>query len=137
MRSFYLIGFLTLTLFDTAAQISLKYAADHALPLEWNLSWLLRIISQPWVYGALVGYLGAFVVWMTLLRRAPIGPAFAASHLEIVSVLVLSAWLFNEPITAQKALGATAILAGIFCLGWSETKTREPLSSKTVPTSHP
>jgi drug/metabolite transporter (DMT)-like permease len=129
MRSFYLVGFLSLTLFDTVAQISLKYAADHAMPLEWNISWLLRIIYQPWVYGGLIGYLGAFVVWLTLLRRAPIGPAFAASHLDIVSVLLLSAWLFNEPITVQKALGAIAILAGVFGLGWSETKSYSNISN--------
>ena len=126
MRGFYVAGFLTLTVFDTVAQISFKYAADHAVPLEWNLSWLLRIFGQPWVYGALLGYLGAFVVWMTLLRRVPIGPAFAVSHLEIVSVLLLSAWLFNEPITLQKALGAAAILAGIAGLGWAETKPEKP-----------
>lgn len=127
MRGLYLLGFLTLTVFDTAAQISFKYAADHAAPLEWNLSWLLRIFGQPWVYGALLGYLGAFVVWMTLLRRVPIGPAFAASHLEIVGVLLLSAWLFSEPITLQKGLGACAILVGIIGLGWTEANPA-PLS---------
>lgn len=137
MRAFYLAGFLMLTVFDTAAQISFKLAADHAMPLEWNLSWLLRILGQPWVYCAVAGYLGAFVVWMTLLRRAPIGPAFAASHLEIVSVVVLSAWLFNEPITAPKAWGAVAILAGIFCLGWSETRAPAPGSPETLPASRP
>lgn len=131
MRRYYVVGFLTLTAFDTVAQISLKYAADHAAPLEWNISWLLRIIGQPWVYGGLIGYLGAFGIWMTLLRRIPIGPAFAASHLEIVSVLVFSAWLFNEPITLQKVLGCVAIFAGILGLGWSETQPRK-ISVRTI-----
>ena len=56
------------------------------------------MFSQPWIYGAFVGYIGAFFTWMSLLKHAPIGPAFAASHLEIISVLAISYWLFNEPI---------------------------------------
>ncbi len=53
-------------------------------------------LSQPWVYGAVLGYVGAFFTWMSLLRHAPIGPAFAASHLEVIGVLLLSAWLLKS-----------------------------------------
>src|SRR3989442_10264020 len=48
--------------------------------LEFSTAWLARVFGQPWIYGAFVGYIGAFFSWMTLLKRAPIGPAFAASH---------------------------------------------------------
>ena len=65
-------------------------AGNAALPLEFSVDWLARVFGQPWIYGAFVGYIGAFFSWMTLLKRAPIGPAFAASHLEILSVLALS-----------------------------------------------
>ena len=122
MRRFYLFGFLTLVIFDTIAQISLKYAADHAVPLEFGLVWLLRVFGKPWVYGALVGYVGAFFTWITLLKRAPVGPAFAASHLEIVSVMILSVWLFDEHISTQQIIGALAIISGIICLALGETK---------------
>ena len=98
MRRFYLIGFLALMAFDTLAQISFKVAGEHALPLEFSPAWLLRVFGQPWIYGAFIGYLGAFFTWMVLLKHAPIGPAFAASYLEIVAVLVISAVWFGEPI---------------------------------------
>lgn len=117
---FYLIGFAVLMAFDTLSQISFKYAGDSALPVAANLGWLLRVFSQPWVYGAVIGYIGAFFTWMTLLKRAPIGPAFAASHLEVVSVMLLSVPLFNEHITLTRAIGAIAIIAGIICLALSE-----------------
>ncbi|MDA3920467.1 MAG: EamA family transporter [Salinisphaera sp.] len=121
MKRFYLIGFAVLMSFDTLAQISFKYAGDHALPVQANAAWLLRLFGQPWVYGAVIGYIGAFFAYMTLLRRAPIGPAFAASHLEVVSVLLLSVPLFHESIGWAQALGATAIVAGIVCLAMSES----------------
>lgn len=120
MRRFYLIGFAVLMSFDTLAQLSFKVAGDAALPLEMSFGWLARVFGRPWIYGALFGYVGAFFTWMTLLKRAPIGPAFAASHLEVVSVMALSLWLFDEPLTWARALGALAIVAGIVCLGFAE-----------------
>ena len=62
---------------------------------------------------------------MTLLKRAPIGPAFAASHLEILSVLALSYWLFDERIGMPQIIGCLFIVAGIACLAVSETQEAE------------
>jgi drug/metabolite transporter (DMT)-like permease len=120
MRRFYLVGFLLLMAFDTLTQICFKIAGNHALPVEASVAWLLRVFAEPWVYGSVIGYIGAFFTWMSLLKHAPIGPAFATSHLEVVSVLLLSIWLFNEPLTVTKLLGALLILAGIVCLGLAE-----------------
>jgi drug/metabolite transporter (DMT)-like permease len=123
---FYLIGFLLLMGFDSIGAISFKYAGMHALPVEANIAWLLRLFGKPWVYGAVVGYIGAFFTWMTLLKHAPIGPAFAASHLEVVSVMLLSIWLFDEHLNAARVLGAIAIIAGIVCLGMAESREHVP-----------
>jgi drug/metabolite transporter (DMT)-like permease len=120
VKRFFLTGFALLMGFDTLAQVAFKLAGTHALPVEANAAWLLRVFGQPWVYGAVVGYVGAFFTWMRLLRHAPIGPAFAASHLEVVSVMLLSVWLFDEPLTASRLLGALAIIAGIVCLALAE-----------------
>lgn len=125
MNRLYVFGFPLLMAFDTLAQLSFKLAGDHALPLEWGLPWLQRLFGQPWIYGAILGYIGAFFTWMTLLERAPIGPAFAASHLEVVSVLLVSAWLLGEPITAVHLVGAALILAGVACLARAETQVVE------------
>ena len=125
-KSFYVIGFLVLMAFDTLAQISFKTAGMHALPLEMSPAWLARVFGQPWIYGAFVGYVGAFFTWMTLLRHAPIGPAFAASHLEIISVLALSVWLFDETIGWPQIVGGLIIVAGIGCLAVSEKPEEEP-----------
>ncbi|WP_017463292.1 DMT family transporter [Dyella ginsengisoli] len=126
MKRFYLIGFALLMTFDTLTQISFKMAGNHALPVEASVAWLWRLFGEPWVYGAVLGYLGAFFTWMSLLKHAPIGPAFAASHLEVVSVMLLSVWLFHEPLTATKLIGATAIIAGIVCLGLAEREEAPP-----------
>lgn len=127
MKRFYLIGFLLLMAFDTLAQLSFKYAALQAEPLSMTTEWLWRVFGHPWIYGAFVGYIGAFFCWMTLLKHVPVGPAFAASHLEIVSVMLLSVWLFNEHLGWPQLLAAGLIILGIVCLALSEH--REAASS--------
>lgn len=121
MRRFYLIGFLVLVCFDTFAQVCFKLTANHAMPPEANLAWVWRVLSSPWVYCAIACYIGAFVTWMSLLEHAPIGPAFAASHLEVISVMALSVVLFNEHIGSPQWIGSALIIAGIVCLAISET----------------
>ena len=128
MRRFYLTGFLVLVCFDTFAQICFKLTANHAMPPEMNLAWILRVLSTPWVYGAIACYIGAFVTWMTLLEHAPIGPAFAASHLEVISVMLLSWAIFGDHIGATQLAGAALIIAGIVCLAISETDGEKPLA---------
>ncbi|MFC6476172.1 DMT family transporter [Pseudomonas asuensis] len=64
---------------------------------------------------------------MTLLKHVPVGPAFAASHLEIVSVMLLSVWLFNEHLGWPQLLAAGLIILGIVCLALGEH--REATSS--------
>jgi len=133
MKRFYLVGFLVLMAFDTLAQLSFKKAGDAALPLEFSPSWLWRVFAQPWIYGALIGYIGAFFTWMHLLRRAPVGPAFAASHLEIISVMVLSHYLFQENIGMPQILGCVFIVAGIACLAMSEAQDHGATASAEGP----
>lgn len=125
MRKFYLIGFALLLLFDTIGQSSFKLTAIHAEPLEANADWLIRIFTNHWVYIAVSGYIGAFFTWMVLLKKAPIGPAFAASHLEVVTVMMLSVWLFDEQITWVRLTGAVLIVTGIVFLALAEKEISE------------
>lgn len=122
MKSRLVTGFLCLMVFDTLAQVSFKLAGQSALPFIADLGWLLRLAANPWTYGALAGYLGAFYTWMTLLKRAPVGASFAATHLQIISVLAVSTWLFNEQITPSKLAGSALILFGIVALGLAESR---------------
>ncbi|BAI74576.1 hypothetical protein AZL_a10450 (plasmid) [Azospirillum sp. B510] len=121
MRREITIGFLCLLGFDVMGQLSFKAAALAALPMSPDTGWILRVLAEPVLYLAFLGYLGAFVTWMSLLKHAPIGPAFAASHLEVVAVMPLAALLFQETIGWPQIVGAIAILAGILCLAMEET----------------
>lgn len=119
---FYVLGFGVLMLFDTWTQVSFKLASRHTGEFVMTLAWLKAAISSPWIYGAVAGYLGAFVTWMTLLKHAPVGPAFAASHLEVVTVLIISVLYFGEHLVPLQIAGGVCIVLGIIFLSMSESK---------------
>jgi drug/metabolite transporter (DMT)-like permease len=121
-KRFYIMGFGALMLFDTLTQVSFKLASTHAGEFALSLTWLYEVFFNTWIYGAVVGYVGSFITWMTLLKHAPVGPAFAASHLEVVTVLAISVAYFHERLTLMQVLGGALIVAGILCLSKSEAE---------------
>lgn len=120
MGRFYLIGFAVLLFFDTLGQTSFKMTAIQAEPLELSVEWFIRIFTSPWVYIAILGYVATFFTWMTLLKKAPVGPAFAAAHMEVITVMIASVWLFDEKITSLRLVGAALIVSGIVFLAIAE-----------------
>jgi len=124
LRWFYAVGFSLLLVFDTAGQFGFKLAATSAGEARLDLMWLAQAASSGWIYVAIAAYIGAFFTWMTLLEHAPIGPAFAASHGEVVTVLVLSVVVLGESLSATQMVGSVFIIAGIGVLGYAEGDTR-------------
>ena len=131
MRKFYVIGFLVLLVFDTFTQVSFKLGAISAQPLSLDLPWLSRLFVDKWVYCAVLGYLGAFVTYMTLLKHAPIGPAFAVTHLEIVTVLLVSVIFLGERMAVPQIVGCALIIAGIAVLAFGKHDHEEPDDKNT------
>jgi drug/metabolite transporter (DMT)-like permease len=119
---FYVVGFTVLAAFDTLTQIAFKLVARHAGPMIFSAHWFALAAHSVWTYAAIAGYLGAFVAWMTLLKHAPVGPAFAASHIDVVLILVLSVPLFGERMTLVQIAGALLIAAGILLVSRSEAR---------------
>jgi drug/metabolite transporter (DMT)-like permease len=120
------LGFAALVLIDTWTQIAFKLASRQTGEFILNTRWLSAAAVSPFIYGAIAGYIAAFLAWMTLLEHAPVGPAFAASHLEVVTVLIISVPLFGEHLSAGKLAGAACIVTGIIMLSLSESRTPLP-----------
>ena len=121
-RTTLLLGFLLLVTIDTFVQVGFKMAGQRTLPVTLDLPWLDRVANEPWIIAVLAGYGAAFTVYMTLIKHAPIGPAFAASHMEIVTVTLVSVLIFGEAINTQQVIGCCAIVAGVLVLAMTEGK---------------
>jgi drug/metabolite transporter (DMT)-like permease len=122
-RSTMLIGFLLLVAIDTFVQIGFKLTGNNTLPMTLDLPWLQRIAHEPWALGVLAGYGAAFLLYMTLIKHAPIGPAFAASHMEIVTVTLFSVLVFGDTLTVRQVAGCCAIVTGVLVLAATEGRS--------------
>jgi drug/metabolite transporter (DMT)-like permease len=112
--------FILLLAIDTFNQVAFKMAGERTAPVTFDADWLLRIVNEPWIAVILAGNLLAFLIYMTLLRDVQIGPAFAASHLEIVTVMIVSVMFFDERFTPLQVVGCAAIFAGVAILAVTE-----------------
>lgn len=120
MRTGLLLGFLLLLSLDTASQITMKLAADRLAGIDGLAAWLQGVTREPLIYLIAGMYTASFFTYVTLLKQAAVGPAYAAAHGHIVTVTLISvAWL-GERLTLVQVVGALAIVAGVALLALTE-----------------
>ncbi len=56
----------------------------------------------------------ALVCWLAAMTKFELSYAYPLMSLAFVLVLIFSAFLFHEPVTAPKVLGILLIMLGIF-----------------------
>lgn len=114
MGYLYIFGTIFFTVYG---QIVLKWKIDKvgALPeaLTDKVYFLLQLLLNPWI---LSGFLSAFVAslfWMAAMTKFNISYAYPFMSLSFVLVFLLSVIIFGDPVTVQKVVGLSLIVAGI------------------------
>ena len=110
----YVLGSVLCTVYG---QVIVKWqvAKGGALPatLSGKVSFLVHLVLNPWIMsGMLAGFL-ALICWLAAMTKFELSYAYPFMSLAFVFVLILSAVLFQEPVTVPKVLGVLLIIAGI------------------------
>ena len=106
--------------FESAGQIASKVGGDQLGQMDFTLQWLLAVADNPGVWVAIACYIGAFFVWMLILRRSSLSLAFPLSSLVFVGVL-LGSWLgLGEQISVLHWVGVAVIMGGVSLLAEGE-----------------
>jgi multidrug transporter EmrE-like cation transporter len=133
MKRSILLGFLLLLVLDTACQVGIKIAGER-IAQAGDLAWIVRVVREPLIYAVLACYLAAFLTYVTVLKSAPVGPAYAAAHGHIVAVLLISMLFLGERLSLLQGLGAVAVLAGVVLLAVTETAAgAQPQAASVIP----
>jgi drug/metabolite transporter (DMT)-like permease len=103
--------------FETLCQISLKLAGRQTGVFDFSLAAFHRALLTPWLWVAIVCYIGAFLAWMTILRKSTLSAAFTISAIVLIAVMFASWLVFGEHLTWLQLLGAGVIVAGILAIG--------------------
>ena len=105
---------------ESGGQIATKVGGDQLGQTDFSLQWLHAVLLNPGVWVAVACYIGAFFVWMLILRRSTLSLAFPLSSLVFVAVL-LASWLgLNEQIGLLHWIGVAVIIGGIALLAEGE-----------------
>lgn len=115
-----ILNFAALVGFTALGQFSFKIAANRLGVVSLDAAWARAFLHEPSVALILFANLGAFVSYLRLINKAAIGPAFAAAHLSIVVVVIVSVAYFNETLNWVQAFGCVAIFIGVVILGYTE-----------------
>ena len=121
MRKVVLLGFLLLLALDTASNVLIKLAGTVIGEPHASLDWVGRVLREPLVLAVLGCYIGSFLTYTSLLKHAPVGPAYAAVHGHVVTVLIVSMLWLGERLTLMQGLGCLLVVAGIVLLGITES----------------
>ena len=109
-----------LILTESAGQLFTKVAGDQIGQMDFNWQWLAAVAVNPGILAAIACYIGAFFVWMLILRRSSLSLAFPLSSLVFVVVL-LGSWLgLGEHISFLHWVGVVVIIGGIALLAEGE-----------------
>ena len=110
----YVLGSVLCTVYG---QIIVKWQVGKAgaLPatLSGKIQFLLSLIFNPWIMSGILAGFFALLCWLAAMTKFELSYAYPFMSLAFVLVLVLSAVLFHEPLTAAKILGVLLIIAGI------------------------
>lgn len=114
MHYIYILFTIVLTVYGQLVvkwQVSL--AGDFPATNGDKFIFLAKLLINPWIISSMAAALLAGVAWMAALTQLQLSHAYPFMGLTFVMVLVLSAMLFQEPMTWVKLAGVSLIVAGI------------------------
>ena len=126
------IAWLLLLGCETVCQVSLKKAGLDVGAFDFSRTAFARALAEPWLWSAIGCYIGAFLSWITILRKSTLSAAFATSAIVFVAVMAASWWVFGEHVGVMQVLGSSIILVGILMLGADETAQAHPAAPSTA-----
>lgn len=99
-------------------QLMLRYAARLlAAPSQLGVwRWLAAVFTTPSILGAFAFFAVSALLWIVALREAPLTVAYPMVALAYVIIFTGSYFLFAEPITWAKIIGAALIVTGIIII---------------------
>lgn len=111
---FFVAGTVSLTVYG---QLIFKWQTGRLGSLPGGTSERLRyfghFLTNPWVISAFAAALLAALCWIAALSHLDLSRAYPFVSASFAAVVVLSAIIFGESLTATKVAGALLIITGL------------------------
>lgn len=110
----YVAGTIVLTVYG---QLVVKWQVGKAGQLPGGfapkIEFLVRLATTPWVISVFVAAACAALCWMAAMTKLELSRAYPWMGLSFLLILLLSAPLFDERLTAAKVSGVVLIILGL------------------------
>ncbi len=114
LEHLYILATILLTVYG---QVVIKWQVGlaGAFPTEPSekVKFILHLLLNPWVLSSFSCAFLAALSWMAAMTKFTLSYAYPFTSLTFVLVLLLSAFLFKDPITFPKVVGMGLVVAGI------------------------
>jgi multidrug transporter EmrE-like cation transporter len=109
----YIALTIALTVYGQIA-IKMQVALAGAMPAAGGdkLVFLIKLLLNPWIISAFAAAFLASISWMGAMTKFQLSHAYPFMSLNFVIVLLLGAWLFNEPLSMPRVIGVALICLG-------------------------
>lgn len=118
IRDILMILFVTCT--TLGSQLLIKDAVMRIAirnPAPVGMDWLLAVAMSPKVWAAVLVQGVGFVVWIVVVSRVKLGPAFATSGAFFYILLAAVSWyLYGERLAPLQWLGIVLVSAGVLMI---------------------
>jgi uncharacterized membrane protein len=102
--------------FTVYGQMILKWRLDNVGSLPEQLGEKMRalffLVFDPAIFSGFVAAFLASLAWMAAISRFDLSHAYPFMSINFIIVLLISGWLFSEPMSIQKFLGVFLIAIG-------------------------
>ncbi len=85
--------------------------ATTAISLNFNA--IIQTLLSPLVLVGLFFYGMSAIIWLFVLQKFSLSVAYPSLSLSYIAVIVIGAFVFNEPLTWGKVFGSLLILLGV------------------------
>lgn len=109
----YLLLGINIVMLSTG-QILFKLGLNKIGTITLANSW--KAIFSPTIFLGLVLYVIATLIWFVVLTKMPLSVAYPAQSFAYVLGIIAALFIFNEPISLVKWIGAAVIMIGVFLI---------------------
>jgi len=117
------------TVFAAAAQVLLKFGANHAMPafvIGDTSTWLPFLVAMLGNYQLLLGYTAHScnaLLLILALKDGELSLLYPIIALTYVWVNLLSMYFFHEAMNLWKGVGIALVIAGVSLMGWASSRS--------------
>ncbi len=116
------MGYLPLVLWtsnlvlDTVGHVAFKIAAAGGREDVEAQHWW-RMAMQPWLWVGIGCFVLEFVVWLAFLTLLPLSEGVLLGCFNIVVLMLIGRWRFQEKLTPWRVAGVALIAGGVALVG--------------------